>query len=496
MDMNVALKEARDLIEKQDAELKRISEMPMQIARVDFISDNWVYVSGGGLPIRLMKPAFKLNEGDLVLLNAESGQIVERNEDALPVTGMISQVQNIMDENYCEIDAFGGAATRVRIGKVKVQKGDRVILDASRSFIIQNLGRKNDAYRPESIPNVEWDDIGGLEEAKQLMREAVEWPHKYGDIYKSYGKKPSKGLLLFGPPGCGKTLLGKAAAHELAKIYGKNGVDSGFHYIKGPEILNKYVGESEGSVRNLFTQSKLHKQENGYPAVIFIDEADAILGKRGVHGHILSSTIVPMFLTEMDGLEESSALVILATNRQDILDPAVVRDGRIDRKIRITRPDRKNGQKIIEINLRDVPVIGIDKQELASRTADEVYSEKRRLYRIEHDGERDYLTMRDTVNGAMLAGVVDFALSLAIRRDIDSKTKPKDRGIRLEDMLEAVNRSDMQSRDLNHDDNLDEFIESLGLIKDDVQITKAKPKKTSVVEIINHEEEEDSAEAA
>lgn len=260
---------------------------------------------------------------------------------------------------------------------------------------------------------------------------------------------------------CGKTMLGKAAACALARIYQKGGADTAFMYVKGPEILSEYVGLAEAAVRSLFSRAKEHKAKHGYPAVIFIDEADAILSKRGgFHGGFMEKTIVPMFLSEMDGLDETGALVILTTNRPDVLDPAIVRDGRIDRKIKVTRPTRESSVDILHLNLKRAPLgNGYDHRQLAEAAAEEMFARDRVLYTVETTGGKQRLTLSHVLNGGMLAGVVDHALSLAIRRDMVEKTVS---GILLDDVLEAVDIVDRQSRDTDHSEPLEELVQELG----------------------------------
>lgn len=273
------------------------------------------------------------------------------------------------------------------------------------------------------------------------MIEAIEMPHNNKELFKYYNKKQIKGILLSGPPGCGKTMLGKAAANSLSDTYGKDNARTGFLYVKGPEILNQYVGNTEQTIRDMFYDAKRHKEENGYPAIIFLDEADAILATRGSRNVGIGNTIVPQFLTEMDGLEESSAIVIIATNRPDVLDPAIVRDGRIDRKVTVTRPDVKNAAVILGMNLKRVPIHkDYEVDTLAEDMAALFYSDDRFI-------SNDKL-LRDVVNGAMLANCVDIAVSSAIRRDMKSKKKT---GIVPEDLIAAIERIQMQSHDVKHD---------------------------------------------
>lgn len=240
-----------------------------------------------------------------------------------------------------------------------LEAGNEVLLHPKTMQIVEHLGRpplEASRFAPESIPDVKWEDIGGLEVAKADMVEAIEVPHRHKELFAYYGKKQIKGILLSGPPGCGKTMLGKAAARALADIYGAAGSRTGFLYVKGPEILNQYVGQTEQTIRDMFFDAKRHKEEHGYPAIIFLDEADAILAARGTRNIGIGNTIVPQFLTEMDGMDESGAIVIIATNRPDVLDPAIVRDGRIDRKVAVVRPNEQNACAILEMNFAKVPL--------------------------------------------------------------------------------------------------------------------------------------------
>lgn len=328
-------------------------------------------------------------------------------------------------------------------------------------------------YTLGESPNVKWEEICGLEEAKLQMREAIELPHQNPEIFAYYNKKPPKGILLYGDPGCGKTMLGKAAATSLAAIYGEESLQTSFIYLKGSEVLNKYVGESEKNVRELFKRAKAHKKKHKYPAIIFIDEADGLLGVRGGKANQASvattSMTVPTFLAEMDGMEDSGAFIILATNRPDALDPAITRDGRIDRKIKITRPSQKDAIEIFKLTMKNTPMFeGESIINLAKFIAVEVYSDERTYYEVhKSDDEYDYFRMRDIVNGAMLVNIVDYGTSLAIRRDLNDKKRT---GLSQADMKQAIDYIFAQNRDVNHDDALQSMV--LPYREDVISITK------------------------
>ncbi|MBO8174353.1 MAG: CDC48 family AAA ATPase [Thermococcus sp.] len=206
------------------------------------------------------------------------------------------------------------------------------------------------------IPNVRWDDIGGLEEVKEALREAVEWPLKYPEAFQALGINPPKGILLYGPPGTGKTLLAKAVATES---------EANFIGIRGPEVLSKWVGESEKNIREIF-----RKARQAAPTVIFIDEIDAIAPRRGTDVNRVTDRLINQLLTEMDGIEENSGVVVIAaTNRPDILDPALLRPGRFDRLILVPAPDEKARYEIFKVHTRKMPLAeDVDLKELAKRT--------------------------------------------------------------------------------------------------------------------------------
>lgn len=253
---------------------------------------------------------------------------------------------------------WSGLARTCRLGKVKhAAEGDRIIVDPDGQVGLENLGPQTPiAAEPKAVG---WDDVGGLEDAKRELREAIEDPIIHKDLYRTFKLKPLRGILLAGPPGGGKTLLARAAATALARMHGVSAQTSGFLLISGPQaVLNKYVGESEANIQRVFAAGREHYKKHGYPAILVVDECDALLGARGVTAWDgMTRTIVPTFLTEMDGVDTRySPLVILITNRPDILDEAIVRPGRIDRIIHIGYPDEKAARQIIEIHVGGRPV--------------------------------------------------------------------------------------------------------------------------------------------
>ena len=386
-----ALQQATKIIEELKGELDRISEAGLQFASVAAIDGKFAaLVSGGGYVYALNNGA---KPGETVLIHPMTHQIIQTIK--APKLGDISVVSSVKDD-LVEVNIRSEGKVVNPGGFKDLKRGDRVLMDPSSSVIIHVIERVK-LGKPVTVKPVHWHDVGGHHEAKQLLREAIEMPYKYPKIFKHYNKKLPKGVLLHGEPGCGKTLLGRAVASAI-------GADGAFLSIKGPEILNEYVGVSERAVRTIFKQANDHFLATNKPAVIFVDEAEAILAVRGGRHSYMEKTIVPAFLTEMDGLEESSAMVILSTNRPELLDPAIIREGRIDHKCYIGRPTKDEAIVIFGIHMNGTPVKG-DRDRLIEFATSQ-------LYAPEH-GKVPY-------SGALIEGCVSKAVTAAIRRDITS----------------------------------------------------------------------------
>lgn len=381
------------IIEEQQRDLQRLTAKPVSVATVIDITPDSVAIEDGGIKEVGIPSKLKLKPGDLVQLNAMTGQIVAKSP--IVPTGMTASVSRILGKEMVEIDTASGKVSLPRNGHELIV-GDEVILNPSGRVILERIERPAKVIISEPIT---WAAIGGNKQAKAAMVEAIEWPIKMASLYKKFGKKPMKGILLYGPPGNGKTMLAKAAAAALSKLHGKAGAES-FFAIKGPEVLSKWVGEGEAQVRRLFSHARKTASDNGFPSTLFIDESDSLLSQRGNGFHSATDSIVNQFLVEMDGLEASNTLVILATNRPDMLDNAVVREGRVDRWVEVPSPTKEDATEILSIYFKPLPIEGSCSKDSL------IQSIIKTLYEI----------IPEKVSGALLANVVDRSTSEAIKR--------------------------------------------------------------------------------
>lgn len=430
---------------------------PMIVLGHTVVQGNKCVILSSGISKMIVRtPVFELNCGDTVL-TTKQGSIASKLDN--PSAGEIVVVDRVVVElNRIEVSTgFGKKLVQFTDNTKNVQVGDSIVLDLTSQVAIAKLATQKNKYDFSQDTGVNWNDIGGNEQAKKEMIEAIELPFTHAALFKHYGKPPVKGVVLYGPPGCGKTMLGKAAATSIARHVSKD-VPSAFMYVKGPEILDSFVGASEANIRALFGRARKHKQAYGVPAVIFIDEAEAILGKRGSRGSMMEKTIVPQFLSEMDGLDEAAAIVLLATNRQDSLDPAITREGRMDRKIKVTRPSPVDAESIFKLNLKRIPLaIDCPIEHAASVARDALFSDSRLMFIVQTiDGSVFQLRLRDIVSGALISGVVEKAISSAMHRDMQLKVS-RYTGITASDLVDAVHQTHMQNMDLNLEDAINDL---------------------------------------
>lgn len=355
--LKTALEEAKEVIRKQNALLEHLTTEPHVVGRILEIAPNQKHmkVLVGSEVLQIAHPAIKppLAAGDEVSLTSETNQFIQKLDYS--DCGQVAVVRRVIDKTFCEVD-FGGQSRYTMMNGKSLEIGDEVLVDNTGTIVLKKISdATKQQFEFHGNTGITWNDIGGLQDAKAALQECVELPFAFPDLFKWYNKKPMKGVELYGPPGCGKTMLAKALVTSLRNR--TKASDDGFFYVKGPEILDPYVGVAEANVRKLFAKGRLHKKKHGVPGVLFVDEADAILGKRGTGiSSDMEKTIVPTFLAEMDGLDDFSVVVILATNRNDILDPAIVRPGRVNRAIKVGRPNEDESRAIFELYLSKVPM--------------------------------------------------------------------------------------------------------------------------------------------
>jgi proteasome-associated ATPase len=379
-------------------------------------------------------PEVLLETGVRVLLN-EAFAVTE--VFGFEKNGPVVRVTELLADGRLRVGNESGISDAVVVrssllAKEKLKLGVDVRLDSQHRVAVEVLGgakRLDWAFtRVEPIP---WHAIGGQQEAVQSIRDCIELPFLHAHLFRRFEHPVPKGFLLYGPPGCGKTLLGKATAHNLRlQIRQETGEDRQefFLSVKGPEILNMWLGESERQVRELFLQCR-EKASEGHLAFLFIDEAESILGTRHAArvGSNILSTLVPMFCTEMDGLEAlQNVVVILASNRADLIDPAILRPGRIDRKIRVRRPDKAAAREIYLIYLGLRLPLAEPREQLADAIVEAHYArdEANRFLDVAfRSGRHDYLYRGDLASGAIIAAVVERAKEFAIKRSIAEKAE-------------------------------------------------------------------------
>jgi proteasome-associated ATPase len=389
------------------------------------------------------------------LPSLQIGQRVLLNEAFVIVHGLgfdrngpIVRIDELLSDGRLRIGQESGLSSLVilrssLLSKEKLKPGMDVRLDVNQRVALEVIGVGKRIERSlEHVTEIPWASIGGQEEAVQAIRDTIEMPFVHSALFKRFEYNIPKGFLLYGPPGCGKTLLGKATAYNLRQqIKQQTGVDHPefFLHVKGPEILNMWVGESERQVRDLFAQCR-ERANDGALAFLFIDEAESLLGtRRAGRFHNMSSTLVPMFCTEMDGLDPlQNVVVILASNRADLIDPAILRPGRIDRKIRVKRPTEEGAKKIYEIYLKESLPLAEPRTDLAEAIVHAQYAhtqENAFLEVIYRSGKKDLLYRGDMASGAIIAAVVERAKSLAIKRSIESQHETQ---ITRDDLLNAL----------------------------------------------------------
>jgi proteasome-associated ATPase len=361
--------------------------------------------------------------------------------------------------------------------EVHLRPGDYVRIDPKTSLILEKLERPEvEELVLEEVPDITYHDVGGLADQIEMIRDTVELPYLYRDLFREYELEPPKGILLYGPPGCGKTLIAKAVANSLAKKVsertGNPDVRSYFLNIKGPELLNKWVGETERQIRLIFQRAK-EKSDEGVPVIVFFDEMDSLFRTRGTGiSSDVESTIVPQLLSELDGVESLKNVVVIgASNREDLIDPAILRPGRLDVKIKINRPDPIAAREIFRIYLTDetpldaTETAGSDPATTILRmieaTVTDMYSADKENEFLEvtyANGDRETLYFKDFASGAMIENIVRRAKKDAIKRQIAGGPI----GVRQDDLIAAIKQEFREHEDLPNTTNPDDWAKISG----------------------------------
>src|SRR6266513_5210988 len=444
--------EARQMIEKLEEVIKKVTSPANRIGTYlgSPARDTAQIVVGGADYYCNVDPRIslgKLQKGTRVLVN-EAYVIV--GDLGFETAGPVTKVAEVLGPDRLRVGAEHGTQSLVlqrsaQLEKAPLKAGDDVRVDANYRVALELLAspQSRDHYL-DVVPELPWEKVGGQEEALQAIRDAIELPLLHEELFQKFQHATPKGFLLYGPPGCGKTLIGKATAYNLTKqLRSKSGADMReyFMHIKGPEILNMWVGESERMVREIFATAR-EKRREGYMPFLFIDEAESILGTRRASRYSsILSTLVPMFCSEMDGIDSlNDVVIILASNRADLIDPAILRPGRIDRKIKVNRPNKEGAREIYRIYLTDnLPydaalLAGTETRAsaidaLIERFVDWQFAKRDENKFLEvtlRSGRKEVLYRADLISGAIIASVVERAKGMAIKRAIASQSASAD----------------------------------------------------------------------
>ncbi len=483
--LTTVLEEARQQLTVLRNEVEKLTTPPNNFGTVLGVNgDGSVDIMTGSRKLRVAaQPAVEVKQlqvGQQVLLN-ESFTIVDvRGFDD---RGDVVRIREKLDDGRLVVLARAddemvvGVADSLKDEPIRV--GDHVRLDLKSQLAFERLARPEvEELVLEEVPDVTYDQVGGLRDQIEEIRDAVELPYVHRDLFSTYGLVPPKGILLYGPPGCGKTLIAKAVANSLAKAVaertGHPDTHSYFLNIKGPELLNKWVGETERQIRLIFQRAK-EKSEQGVPVIVFFDEMDSLFRTRGSGiSSDVESTIVPQLLSELDGVESlKNVIVIGATNREDLIDPAILRPGRLDVKIKISRPDPAAARQIFRIYLSDeAPFDAVEMAEsggdraahvdrLIEDVVDTMFSEgdENRFLEVTYaSGDREVLFFKDFASGAMIENIVRRAKKEAIKRQIADGSV----GVRREDLQNAIVQEFREHEDLPNTTNPDDWAKVAG----------------------------------
>lgn len=483
--LSFTLREARDHIATLRDEVDKLTQPPSAYGTLLGVNDDeTVDVFSGGRKMRVAvvpDVVGTLAPGMEVVLNESLNVVGSRAPDDL---GEVVTLKERIDSNRVIVTGRADEERVVQVASdlanVAMRVGDTLRLDARASIVVEKLPRPEvEELVLEEVPDITYADVGGLDSQIEMIADAVELPYVHAALFGEFHLPAPKGILLYGPPGCGKTLIAKAVANSLARkvaeVSGNEQARSYFLNIKGPELLNKYVGETERQIRLVFQRAR-EKSEEGWPVIVFFDEMDSMFRTRGTGiSSDMESTIVPQLLAEIDGVEAlKNVIVIGASNREDLIDPAILRPGRLDVKIKIERPDAIAAKQIFARYLTDaIPFdaemiesvgrgdIGRALEALIEQTVIEMYrtDETNKFLEVTYqNGDKEVMYFKDFASGAMIENIVRRAKKLAIKRIIEGGP----RGIRLEDLLASIHQEYKEHEDLPNTTNPDDWAKISG----------------------------------
>jgi proteasome-associated ATPase len=483
--LQTALEETREQLALLREEVEKLTAPPNPFGVVLGINEDGtadVFATGRKMRVSV-EPTIEikaLEVGQEVLLN-EAYNVVDVR--AFDLAGEVVTIKELLGDDRLIVlgraDEERVVEMAAPIHSAFLRVGDHVRMDTKTGLVFEKLIRPEvEELVLEEVPNVTYADIGGLDEQIEIIQDAVELPYIHKDRFADYDLAAPKGVLLYGPPGCGKTLIAKAVANSLAQAVarkeGSEDTRSYFLNIKGPELLNKYVGETERQIRLIFQRAK-EKSDEGVPVIVFFDEMDSLFRTRGTGvSSDVESTIVPQLLSELDGVETlKNVIVIGASNREDLIDPAILRPGRLDVKIKIQRPGKEAARQIMRIYL--VPTLPLNEEEVQARNGDVaayideiVDSTVEKMYSTDDDnrflevtyanGDREVLYFKDFASGAMIENVVRRAKKDAIKREIAGGPP----GLIKDDVLGAITQEFREHEDLPNTTNPDDWAKISG----------------------------------